>query len=166
MKKLLALAVLIGLGALAAGPALAGTDTITFEVKASVDPSCKFTIASPVDFGSLTVYNFGTQEKEGSVTVLCTAGPNYTIELNNGANADGTQRRMKQSGSANYLAYNLFQDGAHSVAWGQAADAQSFIGDGTRQVLTVYGQMDWSEPLLPSAPVGSYLDTVTATVTF
>ena len=138
----------------------------TFEVKASVDPSCKFTIARPSISASLNVYNFGTQEKEGSVTVLCTSGPNYSIELNNGANADGTQRQMKKSGSAHFLAYNLFQDGGPHVAWGPAPTPSSFIGDGTRQVLTVYGQMDWSEPLLPSAPVGSYLDTVTATVNF
>ena len=170
MKKLLAIVGLIAIAGLATAPAFAdqadGKDTTTFEVKANVESSCKFTIASPVDFGALNVYNFGTQQKEGSVTVLCTSGPNYNIELDLGANASGSQRQMKKNGSAHFLAYDLFQNAAHDVTWGSGTDAQSFLGDGTRQVLTVYGQMNWAEGLLASAPVGSYLDVVTATVNF
>jgi len=171
MKKLLAIAGLIGIVGLAAAPAFAdqadGKDTTTFDVKANVEASCKFTAASAIDFGNLNVYNFGTQEKTGSLTILCTAGPSYRVELDNGSNVDGSQRRMKKSGSANYLAYGLFSDAAHLVAWGAGAtDDVDFTGDGDSKILTVYGQMDWSEALLPEAPTGSYLDTITATVLF
>ncbi len=173
MQRALAVAVMLGLAALAAAPALAGTDDESFLIQVDVVPSCKITAATPMVFPALDVEKAliadYKETAQGTITVLCTAGPTYSVDLDLGDNENVGQRRMAGAGahaSGFFLAYNLFKDAGAANAWGAGVDGQSFDGDGTRQNLTVYGQLPWSEALLPSTPVGAYQDTVTATVNF
>ncbi|MFI5340093.1 MAG: spore coat U domain-containing protein [Candidatus Methylomirabilales bacterium] len=161
MKKLLVIAAAIALAAMVASPSFAGTDTKTFQVKANVIPSCVFTASSDIDFGNLDVHT-GAKTASGSVSVQCTIGPAYTIGLDNGQNAVSGQRNIK-GGTTDLIAYDLFQDAANSVAWKNAdPDLLTFNGDGSVQVQTVYGVLNYSTIM----PVESYLDVVTATVNF
>jgi spore coat protein U-like protein len=161
MKKLLGIAAAIALAALVASPAFAGTDTTTFNVKANVVPSCMFTAATDIDFGNLDVHT-GVKQAQGSVSVQCTIGPVYTIGLDDGLNAVAGQRQIK-GGTADFIAYDLYQDAGTSVVWKNAApDLLSLTGDGTVQTKTVYGVLNYSQ----IGVVESYLDVVTATVNF
>ncbi len=170
MKKILAVAVALGLFALAAGPALAGTDTTTFQVTANVVPSCKFTAATAMNFGSLDVpkAQAGTPiAAQNTISVLCTAGGSYSIDLNYGANPDPSNNRRMTDGASHYLGYDIFVDQAATQRWtAGAGNNQAFSGDGLVDSFTAYGQLPWNVSLLPNSPVGSYIDTVTATVNY
>lgn len=161
MKKLLVIAAAIALAALGASPSFAGSDTRTFNVKANVVPSCLFTAATDIDFGNLDVHT-GAKQAQGSVSVQCTIGPTYTIGLDDGQNAVAGQRQIK-GGTADVIAYDLYQDAATSVVWKNAPpNLLSLTGDGTVQSTTVYGVLNYSQ----IGVVESYLDVVTATVNF
>ena len=162
-KKLLALAAVLGV--LGAMPVFAGTDSSNFQVKTDVVPSCKFTVANDVDFGSLDVYGFGTKMAIGSVSVLCTKSGSYTSELDNGVNPTGSGGRQMASGAA-VIPYELYQDEQSTKVWKSGQDALGFVGTGLREEKVVYGVLSWTEDMLPNSPVGSYSDLITATVNF
>ncbi len=172
MKKLLAVVLtVLGIAALSVGPALAGTDTATFQVTANVIPSCKFTATTPMAFGDLDVSlaQAGTPVAATStISVLCTAGGSYAIDLDNGLHITGSgQRNMQRAGSEDKLAYDIFLDQGYQTRWGAGSGNNvPFTGDGNVDSFTAYGQLPWNTSLLPSAPVGSYADTITATVNY
>jgi spore coat protein U-like protein len=69
------------------------------------------------------------------------------------------------SGAA-VIPYELYQDEQTTKIWKTGTDALAFVGSGLREEKIVYGVLTWTEDMLPSAPVGSYSDLVTATVNF
>jgi spore coat protein U-like protein len=163
MKKLIALAAALALAVpvLAGLPAAwAGTDQKTFDVSAEVVPSCLFTASANIAFGQLDVH-LGTKNADGSLTVKCTPETVAKIGLDPGLNGADGQRKI--SNGAQSIAYDLYQNAARDVAWKNAdPDRKGFIGDGTEQVHQVYGTLLYSSYV----PIGSYNDTVTATVEF
>ena len=80
--------------------------------------------------------------------------------------ADQTQQLVasQMAFGANRLGYFIYKDPAHATVWGNTIAtgvAQTFTGiDGTP--LTVYGAITAAQ----NVPVGAYVDTVVATVTF
>ena len=64
-----------------------------------------------------------------------------------------------------FLAYELYQDGSRSTVWGDSGGAVNNPGaapSSAARTLTVYGRVSAGQ----SVSVGSYSDTVVATVTF
>ena len=100
----------------------------------------------------------------GTVTVTCTKGAAAKVGLGAGSNAQGTTRRMSQ-GAAAYLTYELYKDTAHATVWGDTADTALDIPAAPNRNprnFTVYGRVAAAQ----DATVGSYTDTVVATVNF
>ena len=62
------------------------------------------------------------------------------------------------------MGYSLYQDSGRTTVWGNTVGTApaSVAGSGVAQNFTVYGQVAAGQTL----PVGSYADTVVATVTF
>jgi spore coat protein U-like protein len=62
------------------------------------------------------------------------------------------------------LSYGLFQNAGFTTNWGQTTgtDTVTGTGNGAAQAITVYGQVAAGQYVAP----GSYVDTVTATVTY
>jgi spore coat protein U-like protein len=144
-------------------------DTATLTVSATVNASCTISTAA-VAFGSYDpiVSNKSVAlNGQGTVTTICTKGSAAKIILSQGANAaggssDATPLRQMASGAAR-LPYFLYQDTGRSIIWGNTtATARSDTGTGLASTLTVYGQI----PANQFKPVGSYADTVVATVSF
>lgn len=155
------LALLVAAVALPVG-AFAATDTTTVQVQAEVIASCLFPAAStPVDFGVLD-NTLGNINQVGDLTVKCTNNTLAKIGLDNGLNAVSGQRKIKDGGT-NTIDYALFQDAARTVAWKNAdPDRLSFTATGVNETKTIYGTLNYSSPV----PLGTYTDTVTATVEF
>jgi spore coat protein U-like protein len=160
----------LGLGATSA--ILAGTSTANLPVTATIAANCAISTAA-VAFGTYdpTVVNATTPlDQPGTVTVTCTSGASTTVTLGQGANAGGGStpaapvRRMSDGGGTpNYLAYSLYSDSGHTAVWGDTAlTGVAHTGTGTATNLTVYGRVGAGQ----NVPVGSYSDTVVATVTF
>jgi spore coat protein U-like protein len=148
------------LGSLALGPpAVAATNTATFQVTATVQATCLI---------SATNLNFGTYagiqtDATSTVTVTCTNTTPYNVGLNAGLATGATVTTRKMTGpAAALLAYSLSQTNDRTTNWGNTAGTDTGVGNGTAQALTVFGRVAAAQFVAP----GAYTDTITATITF
>jgi spore coat protein U-like protein len=162
LKALVAAVAMIGCAS-----AMAGSQNATMTNTATVVNSCSITAQ-----GFSTPYNpiaTSPAQAQGTVSYSCAnSGSTASIALDEGANGSGngtaTPLRNLKSGS-NMLPYNLYLDSAYANVWGNDPDVNEYTGltqDGNTYSVTVYGQI----PAGATAPVGTYTDTVTATINF
>jgi spore coat protein U-like protein len=126
-------------------------------------PTCTIQTSS-VSFGIVVPFLPSTSTS-GSVNVSCsglTLG--YTIALKNGLHFSTPLRRMASSG--NFLTYQLFQDSAATIVWGNGTTGPkvtcpSGSCNGNLQY-PVTGQYQSGQ----NAIVGIYNDTITVTVAY
>ena len=148
-------------GSLTASTSTSATATITSNCNIST---------SALNFGSTSLLS-GNVDATGTINVQCNNTLPYSLGLNNGSNASGSQRRMKQ-GTTNFVNYDLYTDAGRTSAWTTTTSATSCTGGtstcitdtgtGVSQPITVYGRVPSQSSALP----GSYADTVLVTVTF
>lgn len=152
-----------------AGSSYAATATSSFTVSASVVSSCTIS-ATTLAFGNYDpiVTNVSTPlDVNGSVSITCTKGAATTIGLDagqNAANAIGTTRAMATAGP-DYLSYELFQDSGHSTLWGNSGASlftPAVAPTKNVRTFTIYGRI----PANQGSTIGSYTDTIVATVNF
>ncbi|MCR6662492.1 MAG: spore coat U domain-containing protein [Luteimonas sp.] len=146
--------------------ALAQSANDTFDVTITITSACSIDAetAGDIAFGShpSTATNI---DSTGVLSITCTPQTGYTVALGNGVNNDGSgitgRRMLNQAVAGTYVPYQLYNDAARETPWGSSTGTVPGTGTGTPQTLTVYGRV-------PNAnfPAGSYLDTVTATVTY
>jgi len=140
--------------------------TASLAVSASVAKNCTIT-TTPVAFGSydsVTANATAPLDAIGGVIVTCTKGAVAKVGLNDGSNSQTTQRRMSL-GATDFLNYELYKDSAHATRWGNTADTSLDIPEAPNQTprtFSVYGRV----PAAQTAAVGTYTDTVMATVNF
>ncbi len=138
----------------------AATTTTTFSVTATVISVC-VVAAQPLSFGNYSPVSGSTLDATTTVTATCTLSIPYTVGLDNGVNASGTQRRMALLTS--FLSYELYSDSSRTQRWGSSgAELVSGSGSGTAQSLTVYGRV----PAGQVVGAGAFADVITVTVTF
>ena len=149
--------------------AVAGSKTTTFNVTSTVSANCSIT-ATDLSFGAYdpVVANKTTAlDVNTSVNVLCTKGSSgVTVGLNLGTHSAAGNRFM--SNGTDSLQYELYSDAAGGTVWGNSGAALvgwpvfGPIGAGAGVSKTVFGRV----PAGQDVSVGSYSDTVTATVNF
>jgi spore coat protein U-like protein len=145
--------------------ARAGTATDQFDVKVVVPSVCSITVPD-FDFGSYDPHSVNSAtgiDAVGSnkISVKCTGGSGPQVALNDGANVLTGQRRMK-NGSA-YLNYELYSDSGYGSPWRTAYVSLSPAPAGLVDAeYDLYGKIDRGQ----NVPVGTYTDTITATVSF
>jgi spore coat protein U-like protein len=118
--------------------------------------------ASSLAFGS---YNPTTADSvTATVTVTCSSGNVFHIGLNAGTGTGATTTTRIMHSGTNLLNYQLFQDSAHTINWGNnpPTDTVNGTGDGTAHNFTVYATVPAGQ-FVP--PASNYVDTITATVT-
>ena len=180
LSKSLALAALLGLGAVLIAPKAhaANTATANLAVSASVAANCtistgalSFGAYDPVVTNAAAALNAGN----GSVTIACTKGSAPSITLDLGANAVSTQRNMKNTANTDVLGYQLYQPPnttpgtactfPGSTVWGTTV-AQTFTptspASKASRTYNVCGTVSGGQDV----SVGTYQDTVVATVNF
>lgn len=149
--------------------ALAATDSVTFQVKVVITESCDVhTVAvTDIDFGTHARSTNATPiDKQGTLQLNCSKDTPYQIALDEGLNstsptASANNRQM--ASGLNRVPYGLYRDAARTELWGKFVNTNTHNGVGTAatQSIPVYGRI----PVL-NAPAGSYVDTITATVTY
>jgi spore coat protein U-like protein len=159
------------------GSARGATATATFTVTASLTNGCVFgsSLSSPttnlgtINFGSFpsvpTNVDVVSTSGAGSVVVTCTPGTTVAIGMDYGIHGgSATQRYMANSGATATLGYQLYQNAARTVVWGNGAQAMTISSfPSTTQTYPVYGRL-FSFTTSPTA--GTYTDTVTVTLTY
>lgn len=159
---------LLGLGTatlITAAPlswAAAATTTATFTVTANVQTNCTIN-AQNLNFGS---YTGALLDGTTTLTVDCSNGSAFNIGLSAGTAPGATVSTRKMTGpsGSDLLPYTLSRDSAHTLNWGNTVgtDTQAGTGTGANQTFTVFGEI----PAGQFTTAGSYLDTITATLTF
>jgi spore coat protein U-like protein len=145
--------------------AWAATDTVTFQVTASVLSACDVQATNHA-FGTYTPSSGTPLDGTSTVSVYCTSGTPYTLSLDVGTGGgDFTARQMGSGG--NQMSYNLYTTNARSTVWGDGSGSTGTISGNGSGLLTaaqhiVYGRIAINQDVAP----GSYTSTVTVTVTF
>lgn len=140
-----------------------GTISFHFGVSASVPNNCRIGLATDLDFGTI-VTQTAALVSTSAVTVRCPSGTPWSLGLGNGAHSAAGVRRMR-SAAGQFVAYELYKDGALSQRWGAAApQTVTGVGQGIAnpQVNTVHGRVPMQAPLAP----GIYQDSVVVTLTY
>lgn len=174
-------AALVSGGVLGAGSATTGTagNGPSLIVSASVAANCTITTA-PVVFGAydpIAANAAAVLQATGTVSIACTKGATaISVGLGGGGNsgsaAPGTTRAMAGGTLPGFLSYELFKPSAitpnaacaYTSVWGSGANVFSVENSPSKASRTynICGQV----PAGQDVSVGSYTDTVVATVNF
>jgi len=142
--------------------AMADTANDNLTVTLNITASCTLKAAT-LAFVDQTQGFTAAVDDNTSVVVNCTATAPYTLGFNNGGHySDGTRRMQSTTGSTNYVKYELYTSASYNTVLDNGTNTLDGIGNGLNQNLTVYGRV----PGQSSAPLGSYVDTVTMTLTY
>ena len=163
------------------GLALAGSNTGSLSITATVAQTCSVFATSTLAFGAYdpVVANAASAlAGTGSVSIKCTKGSSgITIDLDAGAHVSGTQRRLQGATvTTDFLNYSITQPAtaspwtscAGSTVWGSTVGGSVYTPSGVTwsaaaaQAFTVCG----SVPAAQNISAQSYSDTVTVTVNF
>jgi spore coat protein U-like protein len=164
-KILFAAAALVSTAGIAAPP------TANIQVSAKVVANCSIT-ATNMDFGNydpLSANKTADATATSTISVNCTKNsPLVSVGLDRGANASGTQRRLANAGE--FLTYSIVDDNA--IDWTQTVTGTTvtagsvaygpFTSVNTAIAHTAHGILNAGQDV----SVGTYTDTVTATVLF
>lgn len=173
LRTVLKLSLVAGLAAagwLDAPSAEAGSATANLTCSASVSANCLISTTA-LAFGSYDPVSANASSPlaaTGGVSVTCTTGASPVVTLGQGSNPgsgslDAAPLRQMSDGNGDNLAYNLYQDSGHATVWGNTSGTgATATADGTSHTLTVYGSIAAGQ----NVPIGTYGDTVVASVAF
>lgn len=161
----------VALMALSAPSVFAGTNSSTLASSVTLAGDCKIQ-AAPMAFGTVSGIA-SSAVAQSSVGVTCTPGTPYTISMNGGISQGAPTNNIAWrymlsttviNGSNWAMPYQLYQDSANSLAWGNTVGTNTVAGTGTgaTQNFPVYGKL----PGIAGLPVASYADTITVSVAY
>jgi spore coat protein U-like protein len=141
----------------------AATTSTTFKVTSTVPDECAVSV-SDLAFGNYSVPAGTAVDGSTPLIVTCSGGTSYEIALNAGTGSGASIAIRKMTSGSNTLNYTLYRDAPRTQLWGQtaAADTVSGTGTGSVQSISIFGRIVASQ----AAAAGSYIDTITVTVTF
>jgi spore coat protein U-like protein len=148
-----------------------GLKSLTGTLSATINATCNISTAA-LNFGSSPSFVSLNIDAAATITAQCTNTTPYSIGLDVGTNASGSQNRMRLGATSNYITYGLFTDSARSQAWTTTSSATSCTGGastctlgtgtGSSQNITVYGRV----PPQSVPAIGFFTDSVVVTITF
>jgi spore coat protein U-like protein len=163
---LLVIPITVAMATLADARQGGGDSSASMQVTANVIRKCTIR-AEPMNFGNYDpVQANATAPLDGQsvITVACTKGTTVNMAMDNGANAQGQNRRMT-GGTANFLQYEVYKDASRTEVWGATGNA---VYDGgvapsrdPRQFVA-YGRVAGGQDVAE----GNFQDTVLVTVDF
>ena len=171
MKKL----GILGAGALLA-LALPLAASAQINISATVVAACTFGSASVTLNGGGIAAGSAVTDTSSTVNLTCNKGATVSVALDNGANANGTQKRLRAPSTTNYIAYNLSRpntlvDGGLNTC--PTLPGTEWNSTNTVSATSLFVTSGGPKPIpicisVPGAQypqAGTYTDTVTATLT-
>jgi spore coat protein U-like protein len=139
----------------------------TLNIGASVNIRCTI-LTVPMSFGVYDVANANATaplDAIGGVSLNCLPGSNVDVRLGQGLHpgpgSTNANPRRRLAFGTDRLNYNLYEDAAHTVVWDNVAKGLSG-GKVFPVLIPVYGRI----PPAQNVPLGTYTDSVVATVFF
>ncbi len=139
-----------------------GTATTVIAVSLTVTNYCYIDSAPNVSFGSAAFPSGFASVTSNSLSVRCTLGATYSVNLTSTNPSTGQFRQMSATTNSvtSYLQYQIFKGDAS--VW-TAATNTSMTGTGTSQSIGYTATVNASQA---NPPAGNYSDTVLVTVTY
>lgn len=142
---------------------------VTVTVELIVQNDCIINAPS-VSFGTAPlISSFNPVSR--TIQIRCSAGAQYSVGLNDGANSLAGVRRMRSG--TNYLSYDLYKTSTGTQRWGSVGTARrsSETADTNPQIYNSSTNQgyDYRAVILPgqtTPPPGTYTDTIQLDVTF
>ena len=141
----------------------ASLGTVPITITGSVVADCRINTTN-IGFGNNGLLNT-VLSANGSISVQCTNGSPYTIALDKGSTPTGTLTDRQMKSGSNVVHYQLYKEAAFANVWGDSTSGTALVsgtGTGNSQTWTVYAKV----PIQTTPAVGTYTDTITATVSF
>ena len=141
------------------------TVCLLFVSSRNTEAACTLS-ATGVAFGNYNVFTGAAVDSTGSVTYNCdNTTHDIVVTLSTGSSGTYTGRTLRSG--ANQLTYNLYTDAARTLVWGDGTGGTDMYSkhnpQNNRDVsITIYGRIAAGQ----DAAVGTYTDSVTATVNF
>jgi spore coat protein U-like protein len=158
---------LIALAALPATPRAQAilTTTAAMPVRIELVGFCSVS-ASDLDFGAYASNSQTPAHGQTAIQLTCSGGTvaELSLDAGTGPGANTSRRRMEQDAGKARLDYDLFQDAARTIHWGDRSgvDTLEVQATGAPQTLPVYGQIPAGQRALD----GIYSDMITVRVLF
>jgi len=142
--------------------AMAQQATANLEVSITIVDGCLINAAT-LAFAPQIVGVTSVVDDAASVTLNCTAGTDYELGFGLGQYANGTQRRMQDSGT-NYVNYQIYTAAERTTILGEVGGGNTITGQGTGSAATVsvYGRVPGGQTVV----AGSYTDQVLMTLQY
>jgi len=152
----------IGLGQ----SAYAATATGPLSVTATVTSTCVVG-ASTLAFPSANsaAIAAGNVDAIGAVTVNCTTGSDYNVDVDAGTVTAATVASRKMSNGTKLLSYTVYTSAARTTIWGDGTATSGTVagtGSGASQSIPAYGRI-FAGQVVPAA---AYSDTINVTVSY
>ena len=164
MKKLASVVAVALALSVVSQPAVTAVATGTMLVSLTLSAGCSSVSATPLNFGTATQGTTQTITATSAITVTCSIGTIYTVDLNDGTFGAGL-RVLRQGGVG--PAYQIYKDSLHTQIWGSALAGGTLLtptpmSASGSAIHTAFGRV------IPSLadPIGIYTDTVTVTVNY
>lgn len=150
--------------------------TQNVQVQVQVQQNCSINVPVNADFGPQTPLSTTNMTTPGSVELRCNMGAAPLLAVNNGANASGAQRRMKDAGTGyvnytvkqptivgtNFTACPGFAAGTDWTSASTLAAGPAFASSGGSRNVSVCFQATVDE----NTPIATYSDTVAVSFSF
>jgi len=138
------------------------TRTATFLVSLTLTSDCEIS-TNPLNFGSSGVLQAAINQT-ATLNVTCSSSTPYNIGLDAGSVTGSTVAARLLANGSTTVQFQMYQDTARSIVWGNTIGTNTLTGTGTGavQALTVYGQV----PTQTTPAAATYTSTVTMSVTF
>jgi len=141
------------------------TTTAGMPVRMEIVASCAVS-AADLDFGAYASNSQTPAQGQTVIQLLCGAGTVAELSLDAGTGPGGStsRRRMEQDGGNDRLDYDLFQDPARTIHWGDRSgvDTLEVQATGAPQTVPVYGRIPGGQRVRD----GIYSDMITVRVLF
>jgi spore coat protein U-like protein len=127
------------------------------------DAACTVSTTS-VAFGTYDVFAATATDSTGVVSVRCDTRTTLSVQVGKGAAPTFLPRTLKQATTS--LNYNLYQDSARTVVWGDGTGGTSAFSVTVNANVTRNQTLFARVPANQDVPAGAYTDTVVVTIVF
>jgi spore coat protein U-like protein len=141
------------------------TSTAVMPVRMEIVAACRVSV-SDLDFGAYTPTLKSPVLGQTTIQILCAPGTTAEIALDPGLSPGNNtaRRKLLQESGNDRLDYDLFQDAARTIHWGDRSgrDTLEVVTADATHTVNVYGEI----PAGQRARDGTYSDVITVTVNY